>query len=183
MIILKLDHVTPYGCQLTLWDEPSLPHSVQKCPLVSAQRLWAEKTFWEMAKLDAFLKLQYFYSLPNKRISVAVLDQQMDNTIESTECFGKECENRENLWRSSSWHFRLRDAREWSDLCLQQVPVPMNFSAFSHPCKCFTFTESSASEFCRSVPIKAPPARHKIAWGWCHWYSHQFLNVGLKLKL
>lgn len=37
------------------------------------------------------LNYNIFYSLlPNKRITVAVVDQQMDNTMESTECFGKE---------------------------------------------------------------------------------------------
>lgn len=51
-----------------------------------------------MAKLDALFKLQFFYSLlPNKIIAVAGLDQQMDNTMGNTECFGKEYENRENL--------------------------------------------------------------------------------------
>lgn len=54
-----------------------------------------------MAKLDALFKLQFFFSLlPNKRITVAVLNQQIDNIMESTECLGKEYENRENLQRS-----------------------------------------------------------------------------------
>lgn len=37
------------------------------------------------------LNYNIFYSLLlNKRITVAVVDQQMDNAMESTECFGKE---------------------------------------------------------------------------------------------
>lgn len=112
-----------------------------------------------------------FYSpLPNKRMTVAVVDKQMDNRMESKECFGKEYENRENLQRSCSWlSLQVQRCQGVSGLtlCLQQVPVPTNLPlpSFS-PCKFFTFTEPSASDLCRSaasVPMKVPPARHEIA--------------------
>lgn len=77
----------------------SLPHSSQNALLLLLRDSELKRLFnWEMAKFDALFKLQYFYSpLPNKRMTVAVVDKQMDNMMESKECFGEEYENRENL--------------------------------------------------------------------------------------
>lgn len=64
MIILNLDHTTPYGFQ-SLCEMNQEPCTfTTEMPFYFCSEVIVEKTFWEMAKLDTLFKSQCFLWFP-----------------------------------------------------------------------------------------------------------------------